>query len=161
MTVFPHLFASQLSTGSYHSCGLTTDDHLLCWGANNTAQLGTGLDPEVALSPIEVTGPDFPLLAAVAGGRHTCVLSQSGQVWCWGRNVYGQLGLGTQSELELDPTAIAATAIPSMDQLTAGEEFTCGLDSDQLIHCWGDNADGQLGDATVSPRALPGLIQEP
>jgi cysteine-rich repeat protein len=106
----------EISVGGYHVCLRLQNHDLRCWGINDSAQLGlantlTLGDDEPILAAAAVGlgtnasgGAAFPVSLA-AGGRHTCVLLDSGAVRCWGGNADGQLGLGFAS------TAPAATFV--------------------------------------------------
>ncbi len=83
--------------------------------------------------------------SVAAGTHHSCAVTDDGTVFCWGRNDNGQLGLGTTTNHDA-PQAIA-TGLPPVEQIAAGEQFTCAvsLDAPQAVYCWGRNTEGQLG----------------
>ncbi|HEX9052484.1 MAG TPA: hypothetical protein VF841_18300 [Anaeromyxobacter sp.] len=89
---------------------------------------------------------------AVSGGfGHTCAVTTSGHVKCWGANEHGQLGDGTtlDSALPVDVDLPApATA------LAAGYVHTCAI-AGGAAYCWGDNSTGALGDGTTAQRSSP------
>lgn len=101
-SVFGGLQFSQIGTGWYHSCGLTTAGDAFCWGAGWDGQLGAG---DFNSSPIRVAvtgGHTFSTLSV--GGYHTC--AQNGNdVWCWGAGYDGQLGHGARNR-EAEPVQI-------------------------------------------------------
>lgn len=80
--------------GEYHTCALTTAGAALCWGFNNSGQLGDGthLDRWV---PVGVSGLASGVDDIRAGWFHSCALTSEGGVKCWGRNNDGRLGDGT------------------------------------------------------------------
>jgi alpha-tubulin suppressor-like RCC1 family protein len=97
-------------------------------------------------------------VAVAAGDSHSCVVGWAGDLWCWGRNAEGQLGLG-DAEPRLEPSEIGGES--DWVAVTAGSKFTCALASDFGGWCWGQNADAQTGggDATPfepSPRPIAG-----
>ena len=80
--------------GDQHACGLTDTGIVKCWGRNNHGQIGTSGGDKNA--PVEVSfGSTLIATSIYAGGHHTCVILSDGTVRCWGRNVHGQLGIGT------------------------------------------------------------------
>jgi alpha-tubulin suppressor-like RCC1 family protein len=84
-----------LAVGSYHTCGLTVDRELFCWGANTYGKLGTGEENPTAI-PVQVTG-DHEFTAVTAGGNHTCAITKDEGAFCWGWNRLGQLGIGSRT----------------------------------------------------------------
>ena len=88
----------------------------------------------------------------VAGGSHSCIVSRSGTVSCWGGNEQGQLGAGNRERLA--GTAVQVSA-PPLRALTAGVSHTCGLTANGEVFCWGANESGQLGDGTTTLRSSP------
>lgn len=89
------------------------------------------------------SGNTDPVVGFSAGGQHTCALTGSGRVFCWGNNGYGQLGDGTSTQrttaVEVQGLPAAATAI------ALGQDFTCALLDGGLVYCWGEDVDGELG----------------
>ena len=142
-----------LSAGYYHTCALLSDKTVMCWGANDYGQLGNGdkLDQKVPVA-VDLTGlPGGETVAAVSAGRyHTCVLTNTGGVWCWGGNTEAQLGDRTTVE-RLFPVAAMARAgtdaLTGVTDLAAGGHHTCSRTSTGEIWCWGWDLYGQLGTA--------------
>ncbi len=87
-----------VAAGGQHSCARTTDESVLCWGANDRGQLG------VAPGPWSSTGVAVELATRAssvsAGGEHSCAIDDDGATFCWGFNATGQLGDATQINSE-------------------------------------------------------------
>ena len=79
-----------LALGFVHSCALTDEGEVWCWGAGANGALGRGTDVSSAL-PRAVELPARALELG-AGGEQTCAVLESGEVWCWGSNYHGELG---------------------------------------------------------------------
>jgi alpha-tubulin suppressor-like RCC1 family protein len=103
--------------------------------------------PEGALVSVE---------ALAAGGSHTCALLESGRVFCWGANTDGQLGDGST---ESSPAPVAAAGLGTdAVAVAAGERHTCALLRTGSVKCWGNGANGRLGDGTTKSRTVPTII---
>jgi alpha-tubulin suppressor-like RCC1 family protein len=87
-----------------------------------------------------------------AGAFHTCAIDASHRAWCWGRNMYGALGDGTNEDRSV-PVRVAGGLF--FDSITAGYEYSCGLTHTGTAWCWGENLGGQLGDGTATNRTRP------
>ncbi len=98
-----------ISTAWGPTCGLTADGSAYCWGDDSYGQLGIGVDT-AALVPCTF-GPCSRTPLAVAGSLtftsvgtgilHTCGLTTSGAAYCWGSNIVGQLGIGSDTAPDL------------------------------------------------------------
>lgn len=152
----------QLVAGAAHVCALNGDGEVWCWGGNYAGQLGVGTT-DAAVMPVQLTG-----LGAVsqlaAGNEHTCVLLESGDVRCWGRNEFGQLGDGDDPHEDCSAggtTIDCATAPVDVDVpgtvkvIGAGGQFSCAVNTDDEVYCWGENFSRQLGQTDRRPRTTP------
>jgi alpha-tubulin suppressor-like RCC1 family protein len=89
---FSWLTLTSDGTGTWeHTCGVTTNGELYCWGANHEGQGGEGTDTRAA--PVQVS-TSLSIAEVAAGYRHTCLLTPGGAVYCMGDNGQGQLGDG-------------------------------------------------------------------
>jgi alpha-tubulin suppressor-like RCC1 family protein len=121
-----------------------------CWGDNSYGILGTGVASRDRLSPQTVTVASN-LKRITLGSTHTCAITSSNTVSCWGHNHHGELGNNTTT----DSLAAVTVQLASVTQLEAGQHHTCALLNDGSLHCWGDNATGQVGNNSTTDVTLP------
>lgn len=155
----PNVRFRQISAGMNHTCGVTVDGNVDCWGYNlhgetadrtggNWVEVSAGEDHTCALRAdgvVDCWGDNAngraeprlgPFTHVTAGGSHNCAIRQAGgKVECWGGNLYGQS----------TPPDLAFTLI------SAGNLHTCGTRADSewpnWIVCWGYNFYGQVKQA--------------
>ena len=97
----------KVHAGEYHSLALTSSGEVYSWGSNSNGQLGLDSVSERYYSPVKIGGiPKIKALAA--GSKHTLLLSEAGDVYSFGGNEYGQLGIGTTQTFVRVPTKISA-----------------------------------------------------
>ena len=97
----------RVSSGDDHTCAVAGGGVPVCWGVNTFGQLGQapaneacpafGSAEECRNTPAEVTGLPEQVVDISAGTSHTCALTLSGEIWCWGRGTEGQLGNGANT----------------------------------------------------------------
>ena len=87
-----------ISTGNRYTCAISLNNKAYCWGYNNYGQLGNNTKT-ISQSPVAVQGEiaNKVVSGISAGMNHTCAIAD-GDIYCWGRNVYGELGDGTTNE---------------------------------------------------------------
>lgn len=137
-----------ISSGSFHTCAVTTDDRAYCWGRSG---LGRG-DPDESLTPVAVQG-GLRFRTVSAGANYTCGLTTGGRAYCWGGNSYGEVGDGSTNERSVPVPVLGGLRFRHIE---TGEYHTCGVtDPDRKVYCWGDNRFGQLGDGTKRMRTTP------
>lgn len=144
--------AVAVSIGDFHSCALTTAGGVKCWGRNDDGQLGDGTVLDRA-SPVDVAGLDSGVTAISAGSTHTCAITATGGVMCWGANPDGRLGDGTVLD-RAAPVDVAGLD-SGVIAIAAGNDHTCALTAAGGVKCWGANYDGRLGDGATANRTTP------
>ncbi len=160
--------AVQAAVGKFHACAIREDGSVICWGANGPyGQLGDGVGsiPHAACGApvydcsaraVYVVGlPDKatnPAVSIDAGEYFTCALTLNGDLYCWGANNVGQLGISS-------PTAYQANlTMSSVVMFATGLNHACAAVASGTIYCWGGNAYGQLGIGTTSSSELPTAV---
>jgi len=153
--------ATSISGSNVHTCALLDNASVKCWGhglngrlgQGNTSNLGGGANEMGDNLPSIDLGTGRTATAIAAGGAHSCAILDNGSVKCWGRNIFGQLGLDyTPDNLGHQPgemgdnlssinlgTGRTATAI------AAGSYHSCAILDNASVKCWGKNGYGQLG----------------
>jgi len=147
-----------IAAGGLHSCAVTAGSGVKCWGSNFWGQLG---DPTTTGSfvpiPVNVVGLAGNVAALTAGNGHTCALTGSGGVKCWGINFSGELGNGStaiQSTTPVDVTGL----ITGVGVINAGLGHTCALTTLGSVKCWGNGPQGQLGNGSAGYFPTPQVV---
>jgi alpha-tubulin suppressor-like RCC1 family protein len=163
--------ATSIAAGYNHTCALLDTGNVRCWGSNSNGQLGYSLptnqnvgDDEPAYTYRDVdVGTSVLVKEIVAGGNHTCAITTTNKVRCWGANASGQLGVGTTSGTAVNvgddekPSAYEVNLSGGIPlQLSLGGHHTCALLDNGFLRCWGLNSSGQLGYNNTTSRSTPG-----
>lgn len=158
-----------ISAGGYHghTCAVNTSNAVFCWGHNASGQLGdnTATNRSVPVQVVGVNGSG--LLGSIAnvstGSYHTCANSSGGDVYCWGNNTNGQLGINSTTQYS-HPRQVFSTSgagtLTGITSVVAGgysttNGSTCAVSGAGALYCWGFNNSGQLGDNSVTQRTYP------
>jgi alpha-tubulin suppressor-like RCC1 family protein len=145
-----------IDAGQGHACGLRAPGSLWCWGRNSDVQLGTGPDTPVQFRFPEPVGSETDFALVQAGQMQSCAIREAGELSCWGRNDFGNLGTG-----DLDPRLVPTTiGTGGYAQMSLDTFHACAVDRSGTLACWGRNVEGQLGlgdnEDRVSPSPVPG-----
>ena len=136
---------TSITTGSEHTCALTSSGAAYCWG--NDALVGHRTPTLVP------NGVVFKQLTAGVG--FTCGLDLAGSGYCWGSNVNGQLGDGTTDAHDTPKPVSGGRAFA---EIAAGERHVCAIGVTSGTYCWGSNDYGQLGNNTLTQRLIPTAV---
>ena len=187
----------QIAVGTSEVYALTRDGKVIAWGRNNYAQLGRGATgnsgtPEYVLTQVDITDEegnettqDVPLeniKQIAAGERHALAIDNNGNVWAWGLNHVGQLGLNVisttasnanykkayavkmQKEIEVtDDEGNIITQTVNFDnvkQVSAGNDFSVILTNEGKVYCTGIGTSGQIGNNAAVNVMIPTQVQD-
>jgi alpha-tubulin suppressor-like RCC1 family protein len=92
---------SLISPGQVHTCAATSADRAYCWGDNTSGQLGDGTTTNRSVPVAVAGGLHIDLVSAgsgAGGASHSCGLTTGDKAYCWGWNMFGQLGDGTTDD---------------------------------------------------------------
>ncbi|MBL7664004.1 MAG: tandem-95 repeat protein [Bacteriovoracaceae bacterium] len=149
-----------LFAGTNHICALTTDNNLRCWGTSANGQLGYSNTNTVGDNETPASRGDVQVLSAqertnglsiaqvALGGSHSCILTNTGSVRCWGRGALGALGYGNTNDIgdnELPRTAGFVNVGGTVTKIVAGGAHTCAILNTGKLRCWGFGLSGRLG----------------
>jgi len=153
-----------------YSCALTSDatGNLYCWGYNGNGQLGVGdFDSRTRATQLTFFNSLSVKNISVAGydsGGYTCaIVGSNREVYCWGYNGNGQLGIGDTTRRE---TPVQVPGITDVKEIETISDIgtTCAIvGTNRELYCWGYNGRGDVGIGTISqsetlPRQVSGLI---
>ena len=153
--------ATSIACGSAFSMAVLSNGTVQAWGDNADGELGIGATtPNPMLVPTNVIGLNNIVMVA-CGDNHALALDSSGQVWAWGDNSVGELGVGPGAPTHLYvPTQVANTNFngrfggpspgpnPYLSQIkaiAAGYECSYAITADGHLLAWGRNSNGELG----------------
>jgi hypothetical protein len=149
--------ATAIAAGAVHSCALMASGGLLCWGDNEYGQIGDGTTAYTRPTPTAVSGLSSGVTAITAGYYYTCAITSGGAAFCWGDNIFGQLGDGSGAPYRVTPRAVSELA-GGVTAITAGDYTTCALKTSGAALCWGYNVYGEVGDGTTTRRPTPTAV---
>eukprot|EP01083_Nonionella_stella_P068483 181840_1 len=159
----------QIVTGAYHTCALSTNNAVKCWGNNYYMQLGYGDNVDRGKAPNQMGDylPEIDLglgftpiqLGFSNSAAHTCAISDANKLKCWGMNYDTQVGRSGSGSLMgqwLTETELGSGFAPT--EVVLGWWFTCALSANYNVKCWGDGQFGQLGYGDASGRGGSGTM---
>src|SRR5436190_157576 len=143
--------------GTNHTCAVVGYG-VYCWRHNANGELGDGTLTSNAL-PVRVPfDPPHASFARLAlGESHTCATTSVADLYCWGSDSSGQLGIKSQNDRRVSPTLV--TGGIGFFWVAAGRAHTCAVgvpvSDSTYVYCWGANDHGQVGDSTNVQRTAP------
>ncbi|KAM3863004.1 putative E3 ubiquitin-protein ligase HERC4 [Diretmus argenteus] len=149
-----------VSCGEAHTLALNDKGHIFSWGLGSDGQLGLNNFEECVRVPRNIKSLSDVQIAQVACGYwHSHALSRAGQVFSWGQNQYGQLGLGIVGQGISTPQVIQSLQGIPFAQISAGGTHSFALTLSGAVFGWGCNKFGQLGLNDNNDRRFPTLLK--
>ncbi|XP_044149086.1 RCC1 domain-containing protein 1 isoform X2 [Bufo gargarizans] len=179
----PTLQAKKMALGNEHAVLMTSDGKVLTWGAGRHGQLGHGDVEDVSEPRIVEALHGVTMSEVAAGGWHTASISESGDLYCWGWNESGQLGLPSKAlqqervtsnegpsgcQVEEDSDYIAIQSFPALIDLPqeteaakigCGSRHTAALNRCGELYTWGWGKYGQLGHGDTKTLDQPKRVE--
>ncbi|MDB3870679.1 hypothetical protein N9318_00005, partial [Euryarchaeota archaeon] len=152
--------AVAISAGSSHTCTILDNGSLNCWGSNTWGQLGLGYTTSSSLGGVSTPqwvdlGSGRAAISVSAGYKHTCAILDNGSLNCWGKNTYGQLGIGSDYSTQTTPQHVNLGNDRTAKAVVTGEFHTCAILDDASLKCWGRGYYGALGLGTTTHHDSP------
>ena len=169
-----------VAVGGEHACGLLASGGIKCWGfgpLGDGTTNSTGIPVDVCTEQfviVPLAGEDAGILCAPLGGftdvqagfRHTCALTETGGVMCWGQNNFGEIGDGTPNDRTTPATVCASgsdagcsggAALLGISRIAAGSNYSCAVASAGDVRCWGSLLGDGTNDDSENPVGVLGL----
>ena len=143
------------------TCVVESTGHVSCWGRGDFGSIGNGADQDQQ-TPTRTNffGPERKAVTIEATALSICARTETGSLWCWGSNTFGELGVGSDNYRENSPQEV----IFSNDDVTvqdhaAGGAVYCAMLSNKSVYCWGNNLFGGLGQGNADQNSnVPILV---
>jgi alpha-tubulin suppressor-like RCC1 family protein len=135
-------------------CAITISGGLQCWGSNYYGLLGDGTTTD-SNRPVDVIGLDRDVVAIGIGPRQSCAALRNGGLKCWGKNEYGQLGIGNYDGTTYTTPVDVVGLNDTIKMVALDHSVSCALTIKGAVKCWGTSSDGQLGNGEVTTSYIP------
>uniref|UniRef100_A0A671SKA1 HECT and RLD domain containing E3 ubiquitin protein ligase 3 n=1 Tax=Sinocyclocheilus anshuiensis TaxID=1608454 RepID=A0A671SKA1_9TELE len=147
-----------VSCGQAHSLVVNEQGQVFAWGAGEGGQLGLGAAEEAVRVPRLIKKLCEHRISQVMCGKQHCIAlskGKNGQLFVWGENSSGQLGLGKGEPSTLSPQPLRSLCGIPLAQISAGGDHSFALSLSGAVFGWGKNSAGQLGLNDEQDRAVP------
>ena len=154
----------KVAAGAIHSLAINKAGELYAWGGNTKGQVGHGTAGTLAKqeSPVKI-GTSTNWVKVAAGAIHSLAINKAGELYAWGGNTKGQLGLGHDTtRIQERPTKIGTST--NWKSIAAGalNSHSLAINKAGELYAWGEDTHGRLGDGgTNENKTTPVKIQNP
>ncbi|XP_034946431.1 probable E3 ubiquitin-protein ligase HERC4 isoform X2 [Chelonus insularis] len=142
--------------GACHTLAVNEWGQLFSWGCNSDGQLGLNSYVQIETTPKMVKALGTNVVIQVACGyKHAIALTNNGELYAWGSNDEGQLGIGPEVKAELKPKLVSSLAAMPIAFIACGGSHTIVVSKSGAIYVWGKNTFGQLGINSTQNLSYP------
>ena len=150
---------STIAAGESHSLAITTTGQLYAWGNQNYGELGNNLGTTNSSSPVLVSGPTGASWSTIAAGYYqSAAITTTGQLYAWGLNSSGEVGIGSTTASINSPVLVSGPASTSWSNITVGNGWMEGITTAGVLYGWGQNTSGQVGINSLTNASNPSAI---
>lgn len=128
-------------------CALAEDGEAYCAGHSELGELGRGTNESSRTFVPVAGGHRWRMISA--GYFHVCGIRVDGEAWCWGNQFLGGLGNGESEGFSVSPVPVAGGL--RFISIAAGGAFTCAVDVEGLLWCWGKPWSGETANGHPTP----------
>ena len=154
---------SQISAKANNTAVIDRNSRVYAWGDNTYGQLGqntSGSSSAVLQAVKKSNGESITNAVAVAAAdNYSLALTADGIVYAWGDNTYGVMGNGTKGGIQKSAVAVAGVTgdgtLEGIYAIAASPKTAVAISKDGHVYSWGNNDNGQIGDATHFERLYP------
>ncbi|XP_051730357.1 probable E3 ubiquitin-protein ligase HERC4 isoform X2 [Ctenopharyngodon idella] len=134
---------------------------IVCGGAGAVLLAYAGrvliMDKSAVCRPLKGLG-NRQVIQITCGDQHSMALTKDGQLFVWGENSHGQLGLGKGELSTLSPQPLKSMCGIPLAQISAGGDHSFVLSLSGVVFGWGKNSAGQLGLGDTTDRHVPTIV---
>jgi alpha-tubulin suppressor-like RCC1 family protein len=141
---------TQISLGDQHVCALSSSGAVSCWGLGVSGRLGDGATSN-NLIPNQITLSNVTQISS--GSDFTCAVNSQEKLYCWGNGQNYSLGTGNTSNSNIP--VLASMVTDPVKRIFSNEHGACITTHANILKCWGNNGNGQLGVGDKSVRSVP------
>ncbi len=138
----------KVAAGYNHTCGIDINGALWCWGDNQYGETGEGKGFITTVSPFKFYWFSKGIWVDVgAGDNFTCgiyVINSQSKLYCWGDNSLGEIGVPGK-EKYFEPVEVKNPHNKNWVTLSVAGKHICAIDEENILWCWGDNSESQIG----------------
>ena len=158
----PKVSFSKMALEESGACALADNNNTYCWGAAAVIGNGVAIATQV---PTLVNMPESVVSfteIAIASTNTVCAIANTGLIYCWGTNLYGQLGIGSNIELALSPMQVFMSQMTKFIKILAvSDAGFCALADTGQLYCWGNGSRGTIGNDSFNNVNVPTLVSMP
>jgi len=150
----------QISSGANHSLAVDQWGSTFSWGSDECGQLGHNQGAQALRVPRLIKALGTIKVSRVSCGMyHSAVLTAGGQLYTWGSNSKGQLGLGAEASRVFSPTLVETLAGVPLAGVVCGGNHTLVVSVSGALFSFGSNSHGQLGLGDTEDKFLPTQVR--
>jgi alpha-tubulin suppressor-like RCC1 family protein len=140
----------RLSAGEMHTCALSDNGSVACWGGNvgNRLALGSPFNTQGEIESPQIVAGLTGVVGLQGGGSTLCAVKSDGTAQCWGVNASGTVGNGFSGATVTMPTTV--TGLSEVVSVTSDCNVSCAMLANGSVRCWGSDSNGSLGNGCSS-----------